>query len=164
MATGVNANQSAGRAVSGRRARFVLPALVLVVIAAGAATWAGRASNAVRVVPGAEVPAAAGAAFRQSAPPQAPSDWVQTALTPSGFTPNEVSHAAGQVSLLVKNRSGQAEVTLRLSKAGGEIVTEVKLTEKVRAWSGSFELAAGSYTLSEAAHPDWTCRIEVSPR
>jgi hypothetical protein len=95
---------------------------------------------------------------------QAAADAVMTTLSPEGFTPGQVSHAAGRFNLRVRNRSGQPEVTLRLSKAGGEKVTEVKLTDKVREWTGSFELAAGTYTLSEAGHPDWTCRIEVTPQ
>lgn len=170
MSTGVNANQSVGREAGGRAARVLLPALVLTLVAAGAA-WAGRASNGVKVAPGAAAQAApvaappaavANSGHPAAVPPaQAPSDWVQTTLKPSGFTPSQVSHAAGRVSLLVKNQSGLGEVTLRLSRAGGEKVTEVKLTEKVRAWSGSFELAAGTYTLSEAAHPEWSCSIVI---
>jgi len=74
-----------------------------------------------------------------------------------------MSHAAGRASLPVKNQSGQPEVVLRPCGAGGEKVTEMKLTEKERAWSGSFELADGAYTLLEAARPGWTRRAEITP-
>lgn len=93
---------------------------------------------------------------------QSPTDTVQTTLGPSGFTPNQVSHAAGQFQLKVKNQSGAAEVTLRLSDAQGNKVTEAKLTEKVKEWSMPLELAAGSYTLTEVNHSSWTCAVTVT--
>lgn len=151
----------------GRRASGARP-LLLALAATGAAAslavgWACRASA---VGGGVNAPASSAASSGAGSPAgaQATADTLVTTLTAAGFTPNQLSRAAGRLNLRVQNRSGQKEVTLRLSTSGGEKVTEAKLTEKVRDWTAPVELAAGTYTLTEAAHPEWTCRIEITQR
>lgn len=143
----------ARRAFGGRRclpgvAAALVVAVAAVALACNAAGSAGK-HEATR----------AADAGQQSAPP---AEMVAVTLGAGGFTPAQVSHAAGRFGLRVRNESGEREVTLRLSKAGGEKVSEVKLTEKVREWAAPVELAAGTYTLSEVGHPGWTCRLEVT--
>lgn len=151
--------------VEGRRVkgRALLTALAAALVLSGVVVgWACRASagggaaspQTMAAVPPKEISVAASA--------QAQADPVVTTLTPSGFTPDGVSHTAGRFNLKVRNQSGQREVALRLSNSAGEKLWEVRLTDKARDWTGPLELAAGTYTLSEASHPDWTCRIEVT--
>jgi hypothetical protein len=174
MTTGMEAVQGAesGRG-AGERGRSVrgVRALVLALAASAAAAsvavgWACRASAGGGGVnapaPSASVSPAAGTPAVAAA--QAQADPLVTTLTAAGFTPDRLSRAAGRFNLRVRNRSGQREVVLRLSNSAGEKVTEVKLTDKVREWTAPVELAAGAYTLSEAAHPEWTCRVEVTPQ
>jgi hypothetical protein len=89
-------------------------------------------------------------------------DLIATTLSPTGFSPTGLSHAAGRFNLRVNNKSRQQKISLRLSKSDGEKLTEVQLTDKVRGWTEPVELAPGNYTLTEANHPDWACNIEVT--
>ncbi|MBV8856147.1 MAG: hypothetical protein JOZ02_04220 [Acidobacteria bacterium] len=141
-----------GRSV--RRARALL--LVLAASATAASVTVGWACRASAGGGGMNAPAAPAA--------QAQADPLITTLTATGFSPNQLSRAAGHFNLRVRNQSGLREAVLRLSNSAGEKVTEVKLTEKVRDWTAPVELAAGAYTLSEVAHPEWTCRLEVTPQ
>ena len=146
MSTGTATSQATGRARSRRRTPAILLG-VAAVVAVTAVAWACRASSAN----------AGGSSVAQ-----APADTLVTTLGPSGFAPNQLSHAAGRFNLKVTNQSGEREVTLRLSDADGQKVSEAKLTDKVKEWSAPVELTAGTYTLSEANHTDWTCRVEVT--
>ena len=93
---------------------------------------------------------------------QASPDLLSATLSPSGFTPVEISHSAGRFDLKVTNHSGQQEIVLRLKKATGEQLSEVRISEKVNSWTGQFDLASGVYTLSEASHPGWTYQITLT--
>jgi hypothetical protein len=70
--------------------------------------------------------------------------------------------------LLVENRSGVGGVSLRVDR----IDTATGAPANVRArdvtreeldWADFFDLPPGNYLLSEVRHPDWQCRITVSP-
>jgi hypothetical protein len=89
------------------------------------------------------------------------SEGITTTLSPSGFSPTELTHAAGRFNLRVNNQSGLPKVMLRLSKSNGEKLTEVSLTSQARWVTAAVELAPGSYTLTVANHSDWTCQITI---
>lgn len=161
-------NQAAVR--RGRGGRVV--AALLGVVAVTAVAWAcgasgenragvaasnGKASNSVSGA-GANAQPANGAA----ATVQTPVDTVETTLSAAGFTPNQVSHTAGRFELKVKNESGEGVITLRLADAAGNKLSEAKLTGKVKEWSLPLDIAAGTYTLSEASHSSWTCSVVVT--
>ena len=95
---------------------------------------------------------------------QPPADTVVTTLGPSGFAPKQVSHPASAFNLKVRNQSGEHLVTLQLSDADGKKVAGAKLTDKVGEWGAPLNLAAGTYTLSEANHSNWTCAVTVTPQ
>lgn len=86
-------------------------------------------------------------------------DEVQIALSVSGFTPSEVTHAAGTFALSVENQDAASEYVLRLKAEDGTLLNEVQVQKGTAVWTVS--LAAGVYTLSEANHPDWLCQITV---
>lgn len=98
--------------------------------------------------------------------PDAPAESVETELvtiTPTGFEPSEITRPRGKFLLAVNNRTGLEEINLRLGREAGNKLREVKLRGgKLR--SGTFEdLPPGRYVLTEAGHPDWVCRITITP-
>ena len=112
-------------------------------------------------------PAAAPAARpegRQAADeePAGPESEVVT-LLPEGFEPAEITRPRGEFLLVVHNRSGLDEVTWRLEREAGSRLREVRLGEG-RLRSGSFEdLTPGTYLLSADGHPEWVCRVTITP-
>jgi hypothetical protein len=73
-----------------------------------------------------------------------------------------MSHAPGVLKLRVKNLSEEQEIVLRLSNANGEVIAEARLTKKVAGWTTPLELSPGLYTLREANHDEWICRIQIA--
>ncbi len=86
-------------------------------------------------------------------------DELQIQLSVDGFTPGEVQHAAGTLAIAVHNSNVTGEYTLRLRAGDGTVVKEVQVQEGSVAWTVT--LSAGEYTLTEASHPQWLCRITV---
>ena len=86
-------------------------------------------------------------------------DEVRVELTSNGFTPNEVQHAPGRFAIAVENSTLSGEYTLRLKAADGTILNEFHVQKGSSAWT--VNLQTGTYTLTEADHPQWTCRIVV---
>ena len=84
------------------------------------------------------------------------------ALRPSGFEPQEITRPGGRVLLAVSDQSGLDGVVLRLVK-GGRTAREVRLRRGRRLWRKVVELTPGEYALTEASHPEWVCRITISP-
>jgi hypothetical protein len=58
-------------------------------------------------------------------------------------------------------RTGSEALTLRVAREGGALVREIRLAEGAREAATELELGAGTYTLSEASHPSWSCRLTV---
>jgi hypothetical protein len=86
-------------------------------------------------------------------------DELQIHLSVEGFTPSQVQHAAGTLAIAVHNANVSGEYTLRLKAGDGTVVKEVQVQEGSAAWTVT--LSAGEYTLTEASHPQWLCRITV---
>ena len=86
-------------------------------------------------------------------------DELQIQLSGNGFIPSEVQHAVGTFAIAVENSNVEGEYTLRLKAADGTVVKEVQIQKGSAAWTVT--LTAGEYTLMEASHPQWQCRITV---
>ena len=86
-------------------------------------------------------------------------DEVRIELTNNGFTPNEVQHAAGSFAIAVENSTLSGEYTLRLKAEDGTILNERQVQKGSSAWT--VNLQTGTYTLTEASHAQWTCRIVI---
>jgi hypothetical protein len=86
-------------------------------------------------------------------------DELQIQLSVDGFTPGEVQHVAGTFAIAVHNSNVPGEYTLRLKAGDDTVVKEVQVQEGSAAWTVT--LSAGEYTLTEASHPQWQCRITV---
>jgi hypothetical protein len=86
-------------------------------------------------------------------------DELRIALTSHGFVPGEVQHAPGTFAIAVENSTLAGEYTLQLRAADGTLLNELRVLKGSSAWTVS--LQTGTYTLSEANHSEWTCRIVV---
>ena len=83
-------------------------------------------------------------------------------IGPGGFEPTEIARPAGRVLLAVDNRSGEEGLVLRLEQEGGERFYEGRATRGTNALRKVVNLRPGVYTLSEANHPEWQCRITIT--
>jgi hypothetical protein len=155
-------SETAAKREGGRQSGGRLPAVLLGAAAVAAITAVAWACKAPGAAAGTPATGKAGDAASVAGPPAAQADTVVTALSPSGFTPNQVSHPASAFNLKVRNQSGEHQVTLQLSDADGKKVAGARLTEKVGEWSAPLNLTAGTYTLSETSHPNWTCTVNVT--
>jgi uncharacterized cupredoxin-like copper-binding protein len=86
-------------------------------------------------------------------------------LRATGFEPAEIVRPAGQFLLAVNDRSGQSDTSIMLLSENGERLRAAKMKETNRKheWREVVNLPPGTYFLSEANHPEWTCRITLRP-
>jgi hypothetical protein len=99
----------------------------------------------------------------QQTPASPRADAELITITPRGFVPAEIQRPAGQVLLTVVNQTGLAEITLRLDRQGSARLKEERVPKTKARWQTLVNLQAGNYQLTEANHPDWVCRIVVTP-
>jgi hypothetical protein len=85
-------------------------------------------------------------------------------LKAGGFEPTEVHWPKGEFFLVLENRSGVDDVTLRVDREVGGRLKEVKVNLRRHRWSGVVDFAPGNYLVTEVNHPNWHCRIVVVPR
>lgn len=84
-------------------------------------------------------------------------------IRPTGFEPAEATLPAGKYLLVVQNRSGLKELTLRLDAASKGRLLEVNTPKGKLDWRRKLNLAPGNYTLTEANNPEWVCRVTITP-
>ena len=143
-----------------RRPPFNVPAaalacLALAVGAGGARAW--LSSPAPDAAAAASIPAPAQGAGE-------PVEVAALTLRPRGFEPAEVRRPAGRFLLAVSNHAGGGEVSLLLARVKGERLREVKMGRgRVRSFN-EFDLPPGEYLLTAEGHPEWSCRITLTPR
>jgi hypothetical protein len=86
------------------------------------------------------------------------------AVQRNGFEPNQITRRAGEFLLLIDNRSGLDEIQVRLERVvNRERVHDVSLTKRAYSWNTMLNLPPGEYALTEVSHPEWTCRITLTP-
>ncbi len=83
-------------------------------------------------------------------------------IAPHGFEPRELSRPRGRFVLMIENRSGLKGVALRLSRADGSSVREMRVPREEPDWSAVLDLEPGRYLLTEADHSDWVCAIAIT--
>lgn len=84
-------------------------------------------------------------------------------IRPAGFDPTEITLTDGHFRIAVDNKSGLDEVTLRLTREGGARVRGLRLSPEQHKWREKIVLPPGSYLLTAVGHPNWLCRITVTP-
>ncbi len=88
-------------------------------------------------------------------------DEVVLTVRADGFAPREVRRPTGRFLLYVDDRSESEDLTFLLKRANGEVLRRIEIQRGTIDWRESIELAEGVYALTEADHPNWSCRIVV---
>lgn len=96
-----------------------------------------------------------------SASRQEETEVVLTTLTSSGFTPAAVTHGAGSFQIVIQNKSNVPTLDLRLNGEASSRWQRQNTLGEVQGWVATVELEAGTYTITEAQHPEWVCRLIV---
>ena len=140
-------------------ASLIVVALVaLSAIAAGARNWLTPRPSAVTPAP----PAHAYSSPQQGAHKRSQMEAEIITITPRGFEPAEITRPKGAFILVVDNRSDLEEVNFRLGREAGDRLKEVRAPREHPDWDEVVDLTPGSYVLTEADHPDWLCRINIT--
>jgi hypothetical protein len=86
-----------------------------------------------------------------------------TVLRPHGFEPSSVTLDARHFLLTVYNRTGLslAKLTLAPDKIQASALKHVDIVASTPQYTDLLDLTPGTYILTEADHPKWTCKIVV---
>lgn len=142
--------------VSGRKLAFtVFACAAFAISAAGARAWLMPAPDARPAT------SAQGDAPGDAGKPRVESEVIT--LTPTGFSPSEITRPRGRFLVVLDDRSGLDEVTFILGRANGDRVREARRTKAELIWRQLEDLPPGEYLLTEAGHPEWVCRITITP-
>jgi len=136
--------------------------LVLLTAAAAAATHTSWRTTEKVVTPPttlARAPETAQSAAASSSSNALPG--VRVTIRPTGFDPTELTLPQGRFVLTVDNRSGLRELTFRINSESGARLQEVTMPREKLNWRGIIN-PAGSYVITETAHPDWQCRVTIT--
>lgn len=82
--------------------------------------------------------------------------------TSAGFEPAIITRPRGPFILALHNRSGKRELVLRIFRAAGEQLHEVRLRTGSRRQHQRLDLPTGEYIISEAGHPEWRCQLVIN--
>jgi hypothetical protein len=70
--------------------------------------------------------------------------------------------------MTIVNRTADPELNLTLTRTVGnrptDKIIDVNLKRGRGSWNAHFNLPPGDYELSEASHPEWKCKITLTPR
>jgi hypothetical protein len=86
---------------------------------------------------------------------------ISLELRSDGFHPQERNTQARRFLLSVDNRSGVSDLILRLSKADGTQIREMRVSGTGGDWTERFDLPSGRYSLTEVNHSSWVCLLIV---
>lgn len=84
-------------------------------------------------------------------------------ILPTGFNPSTITRPHGRFLILIDNRSGSNEIALKLDRVAGHRLRAVRLTKEELILRQIEDLPPGEYLLTEADHPDWVCRVTITP-
>lgn len=133
--------------------------LVLVV-------WAGNRRASTTISPPPAVTRQAHSSSIQSIPPSGTStqrmDIEVITIRPTGFERTQITRPKGRFGIAVENRSGLADLVLRLDQEGGPRLRQGQLSSKNLNWKDVLDLLPGHYVLTEASNPNWLCRITIT--
>lgn len=83
-------------------------------------------------------------------------------VRPAGFERTQITRPTGLFGIAVENRSGLADIVLRLDQEGGSRLRQAQLSSKRLNWKDVLDLLPGRYVLTEASNPTWVCRITIT--
>jgi len=139
-------------------AKFVLVSLIAIAVSAFAVlALSGRERPVGSSLAGSQPNAA------QTTPVHSDIKVARLTLRPHGFEPNQMTRPKKTFLLMVENRSGIENVTLRLDRLAGGRLFERPVKKRNQNWTEKFDLPPGSYRLSVAENPKWICDITITP-
>ena len=86
-------------------------------------------------------------------------------LRPTGFEPAIITRPAGRFLLAINDRSGDSDTQITFARETGERLHTIRMRDTARKheWRNVIDVPPGSYVVYEASHPEWTCRIVLTP-
>lgn len=148
----------------------LLAAISIVVLASGLVAGGKAWSLRRRVSPfsvGAQTPPQFEAAAAQPSESPQRIEVVRITVRPTGFEPNEISYPDKPFLLAIDNQSGSPALALKLEFIAGNsertIIRNVTLSRGRLRDTGLISPHPGRYVLTETQHPEWSCRITISP-
>ena len=85
-----------------------------------------------------------------------------------GFMPLSITRPAKGFALIVDNHTADPDLNLRLNRLLGNVPADKLLDLNLKRgrgnWYSQVNLPPGEYELSEANHPEWKCKITLTPR
>ncbi len=154
--------------MSRKQERVFWPSLALIVLTVATLALASvRANNSrltrrARVISATEISQSTVAVPLERGSLQESMEAELITILPTGFEPAEIRRPAGKFLLAIDNRSGLAEVNLRLVRVNGRAVHELRIRREKPDLRKVVDLEPGSYRLSEANHPDWIGRLTIT--
>ena len=85
-------------------------------------------------------------------------------VRPYGFEPSQITRPAGQFLLAIDNRSQIGDLSLQVDRVAGARLRQVRLRKGRPDDSNLLDLPPGQYLLTEADHPEWACKITITPQ
>ncbi|MFY9619574.1 MAG: hypothetical protein WAM70_16860 [Pyrinomonadaceae bacterium] len=92
---------------------------------------------------------------------------IQITIRPTGFEPSDLQHPSQPFLLSLDNQSGLDNLTLEMYREAGPSHTRIyesKLSLRSLRKREIQDLEPGNYVLKEANHPNWACRITITPK
>lgn len=93
---------------------------------------------------------------------------LELALRPHGFDAESITVPEGPLRLVINNRAGLKELSLRLEKQERGVTTALRQEQHARSkgvpWTHALTLTPGTYVLRDLRHARWVCEIVVTPK
>lgn len=153
--------------------RFILPALFFTATISAALVFGARRADSE-----AQSPLAASTANARANPAkesvttafittgaavdQGDASVALLTIRPTGFEPKELTIPAGKTLVVVRNRTGLAEFSIRLERGNGTRLFDLRVPRYKRDWKKVLDLTPDTYVITESNHPGWVCRVTVT--
>lgn len=134
----------------------------IVSLSASAWTWLVPATKAERIVSPSEAEIITTASPQSGSTQEERVEAEVITIRPTGFEPGEIVRPKGRVLLVINNSAGLGEVVLQLERESGAKIQRVRASRRKQNFRKVIEFTPGSYTLTEANHPGWVCRITIT--
>jgi hypothetical protein len=142
------------------RPTILILAAALLLAAAGLAAAGYRARHSRGGPAQAETGAVAGRADAQATRLEV----ERVTLRRTGFEPAIITRPKGPFVLAIDNVSELEQLDVRLLRETGNQLKALPVSKQRVRWREGIDLHPGTYVLVEANHPEWACRIVVTPR
>jgi hypothetical protein len=148
--------------------------VLLLAVGVGTATWAKHdrdslasvrtLRDATPVVHASEVSTATASTPIQNERTPITIESEHITLRRTGFEPVEITRPTGPFLLSIDNRAELGEMTFRLVRQNGSKERDLNPKKDKFRLRHVVDLPPGRYVIVEANHPDWTCRIMITPK